>query len=188
MPTKLAPMRTSEMRKVRLLIAVFAATGICLLLALFLLTTAVLKAPEQSVFAAAWRYVLGEPGATQDVNNAADILEETGAYRELEGIADRIFADCPAAAANHLPVRHGPGLRLPVEFIPERFHLLGRSYDTRPDVILRGCESSQGMQLRLHWGNGRHAIVVSDTPPDELPMSFYSRQVSPRTYVIAHES
>lgn len=149
---------------------------------------AIRPSPDSSVPECVWRHLWGEPGATQNVNDAADALEEMGVYRELETIADTLFQDYVDTASTLPQATFGSGRQVPLERLPEQFHSLGGSWRQPPDVILRDSESLEARQLRLHWGNGRHAIVVFEAPPPQIPEGFYVRKVSPRTYVIANES
>ncbi|AFY40162.1 hypothetical protein Lepto7376_4026 [[Leptolyngbya] sp. PCC 7376] len=180
-------MQKSKIGKVLLFFPLaLMAIGVLGWIAMHSVTCALFGSPHTSVSECTWRHLQGEPGATQDVNDAADILEQ-GSYLALEEIADEIFLDY-ATTVSTLPESMYGGWQVPIERLPERFHDLGGSWFQSPDLLLNDSESLEDRQLRLWWGNGRHGVLVFATPPVHPPEGFYVREVSPRTYVIANES
>lgn len=151
-------------------------------------TCAINPSLHASVPERVWRHLKGEPGATQDVNDAADILERGGECSELEGVADEIMRNYAAVAATLPEAEYDIGRAIPVENLPKRFHQLRGTWHGSPQVILRLDQGSKATQVRLNWGHGRHSIVVFADGPSEPPKGFYVRRVSPRTYVLAAES
>ncbi len=144
--------------------------------------------PYSSVPEQVLRFVTGEPGATQDVNDAANDLERDGLYRELEAVSYEIMREYETSAATLPNAEFDVGREVPVERLPARFHKLGGSWRHSLQVILRVDAASKPTQVRLHWGHGRHAVIVYAKPPAHPPSGFHVRRVSPRTYVVANES
>ena len=146
------------------------------------------NSPLTSVAECTWRSFKGEPGATRDVNDAADVLERRESCRKLEAVADTIIRTYGSSAATLSKAEFDVGREVPLERLPGRFHNLGGSWRDSPQVILRLDQAAKPTQVRLHWGHGRHAVVVFAKPAPKPPVGFYVRSVSPRTYVVANES
>lgn len=135
------------------------------------------------------RHFQGEPGATQSVNDAADLIIASGWEPELLLLSEQLIAEYGPTATTLLEVFTNHYL-LPVERLPQKFHELGWFVSTRePQLILRTDETTATpTAMVLSWGNMRHAVIVYAQPPTVAPQGFFVRQVGDRIYVIANES
>jgi len=132
------------------------------------------------------RWCLGEPGATQGVNDAADKIIACGWGRELIELADQLMEEY-ASTASTLPIAFTGGRLLPPERLPEKFRTLGGIFPD-PDLVLRLDSSSKPTEVVISWGHMRHGIIVYAVPPAVPPQGFFVRRVNDRIYVIANES
>jgi hypothetical protein len=133
------------------------------------------------------RWCLGEPGATQGVNDAADKIIARGWDRELIGLADQLMKEY-ASTASALSIEPFTGGRLlPPERLPENFRTLGGGFSD-PDFVLRLDSFSRPTEVVISWGHMRHGIIVYAVPPAVPPEGFFVRRVNDRIYVIANES
>ena len=133
------------------------------------------------------RQCLGEPGATQGVNDAADKIISSGWDQELIELSNELMQEY-ASTALTLPVEPFTGGRLlPIERLPRKYRTLGGTFGD-PDLVLRLDSTSKPTELVISWGHMRQGIVVSALPIAKPPKGFFMRQVNERIYVIANES
>ncbi len=132
------------------------------------------------------RWCLGEPGATQQVNDAADKIISSNWNSELEKLCDKLINEYKPLTSK---LKHEPfsdGYLIPLERIPIKFYKLGPHNE--PDVVIRIDEHPEPSSLVFSWGHMRHAIFVFTKKPLVEPKGFHSRKVSDRVYVVANES
>jgi hypothetical protein len=135
------------------------------------------------------RFVLGEPGATQWVNDTADDLSASSIVGELEGLADRIMTEYGSTQSALPPVRDfTSGPSVPNDRVPSKFQVMGGIYSTKPDIFVKFDKSNTPTAFVMSWGHSRQEVVVFSSPPLSPPQSFFSRRVSRRTYVLANPS
>ena len=116
------------------------------------------------------RWCLGEPGATQGVNDAADKIIARGWDRELIELADQLMEEY-ASTASTLPIAFTGGRLLPPERLPEKFHTLGGGFSD-PDFVLRLDSSSRPTEVVISWGI---CVTASSYTPFHRP---YRRRAS----------
>jgi hypothetical protein len=108
------------------------------------------------------RLVLGEPGALQDVNDAADWIVDNHAAPELETLADRIINSIEGEKPTSLV---GPDLHeIPPDMLPKKFWALGVRPPEAPDYI---WIHSPDRTVHFHWArfaSDWHEVVI--LPPD----------------------
>lgn len=125
---------------------------------------------------------------------AADALSRPGVSAELEAFADDKLAAYivdPSVFPEH---RGSP--QVPIEQLPEKFRILGGSWDQPPVVVLypESCGYSQLRQdqcdttpTRVHllWGHGRHEIVIKPPLSPKPQNARFIRLVTKRVFVRA---
>ena len=131
------------------------------------------------------RWCLGEPLATQQVNDAADRLISSGWDQELIDLSDQLM-DEYASTASTLP-KGADRRSLPLDRLPRKLRELGGMYG-EPELIVRLDDASTPTEIMISWGNMRHVIIVYAEPPAVPPSGFFVRQVNDRIYVVANES
>lgn len=181
-------MKTGKQSLLPLLLVSFAAITIATfgMFAMQLKTSTMFRTsvPGRTV-----RWLLGEPGATQGVNDAADALTTANWDEELTVLADQLMDEYGAIASTLPEAEFSSGYSLPLDRLPPKFYELGGSFRHDPDLILRLDDTiSTPTAIVLSWGHMRHAIIVYAKPPSVPPQGFFVRQVSDRIYVIANES
>lgn len=130
------------------------------------------------------RWMDGESGAEQDVNDAFTSLQAHNGASELERFADGVlqaYATPDAGLAAHPSLPH-PAVS--IDKLPSKFWNLGGSYPGPPKAIVRLDKNA----VVLQWGGGRHEIMIFGAAPANPPTGFYGRKVSERVYVIASGS
>jgi len=133
------------------------------------------------------RWCLGEPGATQDVNDAADKIRSSGWEKDLTDMADALMVEFTPIATN-LPVAFMGGRSIPIERLPAQYRQLGGIYsrlNVVPELVLRQGQLGAPDQIVIDWAHMRHAIIIYAVPPHDSPTGFYVRKVSNRIYVVA---
>jgi hypothetical protein len=131
------------------------------------------------------RWCLGEPGATQWVNDTADKLVSSAWAAELRELADRLTLEFGSVAST-LP--HEPfsgGRSIPLDRLPNKYRRLGGIFGDRPDLVLRVSENDIPTALIVSWGHTRQAIVIFVSPPPDAPHGFSVRKVDDRIFVVA---
>ena len=144
--------------------------------------------PRRSVLGGIVRWFLGEPGATQDVNDTADTLSSSGGSQELQDLADKLMAEYAPLAPTLPEAAFGRGRSLPVERLPITFRQMGGSFGDNPDLVLRLDSANVPTSVVISWGHLRHAIIVYKQPPTNPPEGFFVRRVTDRIFVVAGES
>ena len=159
-------------------------------LLIFFVATAFVKIPRlrTSVPGHIIRFCLGEPGATQDVNDAADKIISSGWEKDLIVLADTLTSEF-GPVKDKLPEAFMGGRSIPIEKMPARYRQLGGTYSRiPPELVLRSSEEGVPSQVVIDWAHMRHAIIVFSTPPSQPPQGFFVRKVNARIYVVANES
>ena len=136
------------------------------------------------------RHFQGEPGATQSVNDAADLIIASGWEPELLSLSDQLMAEYGPIATTLPEEMFAGGYSIPLERLPQKFHALRwATSNSPPNLVLRLDETTATpTAIILSWGNMRHAVIVYAQPPTVTPQGFFVRQVGDRIYVIANES
>jgi len=136
------------------------------------------------------RFFLGEPGATQDVNDAADQIESAGWAGELTGWADRLMSEY-GPIKDKLPKTFMGADLIPISHLPSQYRHLGGMFSglgIEPELGLRPADRDHPAQVVIDWAHMRHSIIIFSEPPKNLPAGFYVRKVNDRIYVVANES
>jgi len=143
------------------------------------------------------RFVGGEPGATQDVNDAADWLIASHSAGELEAFADRVARDY-GPTASRLPKAFLGDPMFPLSEVPTKFMRLGwhRTWERNPppdpkygpECVLRFNDRGEVTAVEIQWGHRRHVAIVYARPPAREPRGFAVRKVTPRVFILANES
>ena len=117
------------------------------------------------------RCCLGEFGAAQRVNDAADKLISSGWDKELIQLSDHLMIEY-AATATTLQQQSANHHLLPIERLPQKYHELGGTYGT-PRLLLQVDSASKPTAVVISWGNMRHAIIVYADPLKVSPEGFF---------------
>lgn len=148
---------------------------------------AVIPALRRSGPGHAIRWCLGEPMATQSVNDAAQTMLSAGWDKELMALSDQLMAEY-ASTASTLPEKLVAGKRLvPLARLPQKFHALSEGHGNL-ELILRSDQGTVPTAVALSWDNGRHEIIVYAQPPTTPPEGFFVRRINDRLYIVASES
>jgi hypothetical protein len=141
-----------------------------------------------SIPGAVVRFCLGEPGATQWVNNTADTIIDSGWTKELEVLSDQLCKDFQSDSKS-LPVDKFSRLpTLPSARLPLKFKKLGSW--PRGDVadLFERPEENGPSTIIISWGHGREEVIIFGNPQSVPPKGFFVRKVGSRIYVVANES
>jgi hypothetical protein len=133
------------------------------------------------------RFLSGEPGATQDVNDAADLIIKNKWQSELEKLSDSLITEYLPQFHDLPKEKYGGGYLLPAGKIPAKYLMLGRMW-SNPDLEIVMNEENTEPALLFCWGHGRHQMLIYQKEPKAKPTGFYFRQVGKRIFVGAHYS
>lgn len=133
------------------------------------------------------RFCLGEPGATQWVNDTADKIVSSGWTAELQEVSSRLMSEFGLVSATLPEEGFSGGRSIPLERLPLKFRELGGSYG-EPDLALQTKEDGSPVALVVSWGHMRQAILIFASAPLNPPRGFFVRKVDDRIYVVANES
>ena len=134
------------------------------------------------------RFCLGEAGATQNVNDAADKIISSGWEKDLIVLADTLTSEF-GPVRDKLPEAFMGGRSIPIERLPAQYRQLGGMYvRIPPELVLRSSAEGVPAHVVIDWAHMRHAIIVFSTPPSRPPQGFFVRKVNARVYVVANES
>ncbi|GEM_PF-2490397 len=134
------------------------------------------------------RWCLGEPAATQRVNDAAEKIRSSGWEKDLTNLADALMAEFTPIATN-LPEAFMGGRSIPIERLPAQYRQLGGTYSRLdPELVLRQGHLDSPDQIVIDWAHMRHAIIIYAVPPHHSPKGFHVRKINDRIYVVANES
>jgi hypothetical protein len=141
-----------------------------------------------SILGRAIRWCLGEPGATQWVNDTVEeitLLQETA---ELQEIGDRLMSEFGSINST-LPTAPFPGGKaIPLEKLPLKYRKLGGEFGDNPDLVLQMDQKGFPMAVVISWGHMRQSITIFSKPPSPPPKGFFVRKLNSRIYVVACES
>lgn len=132
------------------------------------------------------RWMDGESGAEQDVNDTFTALQASDGASDLESFADGVLRTYARPDAGAGPATR-PGLphtTVSIDKLPSKFWNLGGSYPGPPKVVVRLDKNA----IVLQWGGGRHEIMIFGAAPANPLTGFYGRKVSERVYVVASGS
>jgi hypothetical protein len=152
--------------------------------ALFVITFVSVPALRTSIPGRIIRFCLGEPGATQEVNDAADTIISSGWTSELETLTDKLMLEYAPITSTLKKAQWGDGYLLPLDRLPAKFRKLGGFFGD-PELILRTDANGIATALVLSWGHMRHSITIFAIPPSAAPQGFFSRQIGKRIYIAA---
>jgi hypothetical protein len=144
---------------------------------------AVALSPRRSFLGRTVRWLCGEPGATQDVNDAADMIETEGWADDLEKLADDVTTEF-VPVREKLPKAFVGGRLIPIGRLPSRFLELGGTWSDRNFEFVLG-EAPWTSLVMLSWGHLRHAVIIFPEAPSAAPVGFHVRRVSERVFVVA---
>lgn len=134
------------------------------------------------------RWCLGEPGATQWVNDTADKLISSAWSAELQELTDRLLSEFTPLAAT-LPVEQfSRGRSITLDKLPRKYRQLGGIFGDHPDLVLRTGDNDTPASLVVSWGHTRQAIMIFASHPPLAPRGFFVRKVNDRIYVVANSS
>jgi hypothetical protein len=137
------------------------------------------------------RWCFGEPGATQGVNDAADIIRSAGWEHDLMELSDSLTVEFRAMATNSLPSSFMGGFLISIERLPDRYRQLGGTYSQmgiEPEFAFRPEDDWGPDRIVMDWAHMRHAVIIYSERPPKSPTGFHVRRVSDRIYVVANES
>src|SRR5262249_34119345 len=130
------------------------------------------------------RFCMGEPMATQWVNNTADEIIQSGWSTDLERIADQLSKD-PTAITKPDKYEYSDSTR--TKLAPDRLPAIYRKLGDFPynnqeaGLYLRNSPH----RILIEWGNEREAIMIYEKEPSVPPKGFFVRKVNARIYVVA---
>ena len=134
------------------------------------------------------RWCLGEPGATQDVNDAADVILSEGWEPDLMALSDSLLAEYRAMPTRAPGASFMGGFLIPIEKLPDRYRQLGGTYSgVEPEFAFRPRDDSGPDRIVIGWAHMRHAVIIYSVAPPGSPTGFHVRKVSARMYVVANE-
>jgi hypothetical protein len=132
------------------------------------------------------RWCLGEPGATQFVNDAAEEILSSGWDTQLVELSNQIM-DESVSNASTLPVDPYTGGRLlSLDRIPPKLKKLSKILGNLDEVLLL-CNDTAPAKLVLSWGHRRYDIIIYAEAPSAFPEGFFVRKVRDRVYIIAYD-
>lgn len=160
---------------------------IILLLIVVFVVTAFKTIPvlRQSIPGRIVRFCLGEPGATQGVNDAADKIISSGWDKELIKLSDQLMEEYSSFAFTLPKEIFAQGHSLPLYRLPQKFRSLGYG---KLDFVLQLDDTYTPTALVLSWRHMRHGIIIYAHPPRIPPTGFFVRKVNERIYVVANKS
>jgi len=135
------------------------------------------------------RFCLGEPGATQWVNDAGDRIEVRQDTDELQRIGDQLFSEFIPVYSQLPKAEFSGGKAIPLDRLPEKYRKLGGwLYGDRPQLILELAEGDEPATVYVSWGHGRQCILIFATAPAAAPYGFFVRKLNDRIYVMAGDN
>ena len=134
------------------------------------------------------RWCLGEPGATQWVNDTADKIISSAWSTELQELADRLLSEFTPLAPTLPDEPFSRGRSIPLDRLPLKYRQLGGFFGDRPDLVLRTSDNGSPPSLVVSWGHTRRAILIFASRPPSAPQGFFVRKVNDRIYVVANKS
>lgn len=149
------------------------------------LSGAAILSPRTSFLGGIVRWIAGESGATQEVNDAADMIESEGWADDLEKLADDLTAEFQPVREN-LPHAFIGGRLIPIDRLPAKYRKLGGRPTRHLEFVLG--EGQWASRVMLSWAHLRFAVVIFAEPPQKLPKGHHVRRVGKRVFVIANES
>lgn len=157
------------------------------LLGFFLLT--LVPSPHKSFAGRLLRFCAGEPGATQDVNDAADTILSRKWEEDLELFAGQMIKEFETKKDTFPPAFMG-GYLLPTDRLPAHYRKLSPLFlpGLEPELVMKLSGDSTETQIVIDWAHMRHAVIIYAKPPKQCPEGFYIRKVNERIYVVAGAS
>lgn len=135
------------------------------------------------------RWCFGEPGATQGVNDAVDIIQSQGWEPDLIELSASLFTEYRALPTNSLSASYMGGFLIPIERLPDRYRQLGGTYSRmKPEFAYRPRDDRGPERIVIDWAHMRHAVIIYSEAPQKSPTGFHVRKISDRIYVVANES
>jgi hypothetical protein len=132
------------------------------------------------------RWCLGEPGATQWVNDTVDKIMYSGETAEIEDLADRLMREFGPESPQLPKEPYSDDRALPLDRLPAKYRKLGGLFGD-PDLILKVDEKGIPTAVIISWGHMRRSITIFSAPPPTLPQGFFARELNSRIYVVAGE-
>ncbi len=137
------------------------------------------------------RWCLGEPGATQWVNDTVDQITYSQETAELQDIGDRLISEFGPISSTLLEEPYSVysgGKTIPLDKLPVKYRQLGGMFGDHPDLVLHMNKDSVPMAVIISWGHMRQSITIFSKPPSPPPQGFFVRKLNDRVYVAAGES
>ena len=135
------------------------------------------------------RWCLGEPGATQGVNDTANKIISLGLLSHFEKLCDDILSEFLPKTSTLKNAEGGEGYEIPINKIPEKFRndAFGGMFNNL-EVDLRPLDNENCPSLVFNWGHMRHAIIIFKDAQHIEPKGFFVRKLNNRIYIVANES
>jgi hypothetical protein len=134
------------------------------------------------------RWCLGEPGATQWVNDTIDRITYWHATAELQETGDRLVSEFAPINSTLPDAPFSRGKAIPSDRLPEKYRKLGGIFGDHPQLILETKNEGIPAVVIISWGHGRQSIWIFSAALSSPPGGFFVRKLNSRIYVIAGES
>lgn len=146
------------------------------------------------------RWCFGEPGATQWVNDTADMIVEKHSARELEDLADQLVRDpneIVKSRSNHKGAYPTSRQELGSRLAPNYRRCFG-IFESEPNVFILHARDDSPI-VQLSWDNMRQEVFVFTRAPSTPPCAgsvessphrfrpFFVRKIDSRLYVVAND-
>lgn len=142
--------------------------------------------PPTSVPGRILRWIKGEPGAVQWVNDTAGTLRDSDLGERFERLAGSLLQEYETSAASLPAAPHSQGRLVPLARLPAEMRGLGGTYGD-PELVLRLGDALEPVAVVVSWGHMRQAIVFLKDPNASAPEGFFVRRITSQLYVLARE-
>ena len=137
------------------------------------------------------RWCLGEPGATQWVNDTVDQVTYLQETVELQDIGDRLISEFGPISSTLLEEPYSVysgGKSIPLDNMPVKYRQLGGVFGDHPDLVLQVNKDGVPIAVIISWGHMRRSITIFSKTPSAAPQGFFVRKLNDRVYVVAGEN
>jgi hypothetical protein len=133
------------------------------------------------------RWCLGEPGATQGVNDAIERINYWHDAAELQELGDKLISEFGPISSTLPDAPFSKGKSIPLDRLPQKYRELGGLFGNHPDLIFQPEDNGTPRAIIISWAHMRKSITIFFKPPASPPRGFFVRKLNNRIYVVAGE-